>query len=348
MDPRTKKTISSDPYTVYIGVAAEDLGKDSTVLKIICPELIPNTAYGTVGAGITQNTINLKDRDGNPVSSQVTSANHLVATWEGQSNQRYPPLVREGEPVEVYKTGDQDKFYWRTSGKGRDFRTTDRLHFEIGATDPSKPGVQKDDTNTYSMWMDSDQQTVGFKTAKANGEACALFVVADLKAGTLRISDDSADPGNRIYLDTGTKTGTPIFQVNLTSGAVLKFEKDDAFIKIPKKFLVQAGDRIVIDSPLFIANVAQKGAFIINAANVAINTTKDVVITAAGVLGLNAASTKISGVLVAAVARIGNAIKGPFGSPYKNISVQNPTETPVIPATNTADVDPAGLPYKTL
>lgn len=347
METTVKKAISTNPYTVYSGVAAEDLAKDSIILQVICPELLPNTAFGTVGAGITKGTVNLKDRDGNAVSSQITSANHLVATWEGASNQRYAPLVRKGEPVEVYKTGNQDKYLWRIAGRGREFRTTDRLHFEVAATDPSKPGVAKDDTNTYSAYLDSENKKIGMKTSAANGEVTAFSMEADLAEGTFHLSDNSKDPGNRIFLDTGTKSGTPVFQVNLSSGITLKFEGDNAFMKIPGKFEIDVTERFVINSPIMVFNLEKTGSFIINAMNVAVNTAKDVVITAGGVFGLNTASSKISGLLIAAAVRSANVVKAPAGSNYTPVSIARPQEDPVKDASNTSDTDASGIPYKT-
>lgn len=339
-DPR--KVARSTPYTVHGGVAAEDIAPDSTVLQIICPELLPHTAFGTVAAGIATGNVTLKNRDGGAISSPVNTANHIVATWEGATNTRYPPMIRKGEPVEVYKVGDQDKFYWKSTGRGRSFRTTDRAVMEVGATDPTKPGVDKDDTNTYSGYLDSHNKKVGFKTSTVNGEACAFTMEADLAAGTFYISDNGSDPGNRIFLDTGSKSGVPVFQVNLASGAALKFEGDNGFIKIPKKFEISAGERIVMNSPIIAFNLTTVGTFIINAANIAINASKDIMMSASNTVGISAVSTKIAGVLIAATVRAVTVVKGAFGTPYAPVSVARPEETdPVIPI-NTADTDVSG------
>lgn len=328
-----------DPNATMAGVAAEDLDPTSDQLKIICPELMPHTTLGSVGAGITPTTISLQDRDGNPVTNQVTTANHIVATWEGASNSRYAPLVRKGEPVEIFQRANQDKFYWRSTGRGRTFRTTDRVHVEVGATDPTKPGVEKDDTNTYSMYADTANKKMGMKSSKVNGEACAFSVEMDTAAGTLHISDDSGDPGNRIFLDTGTKSGIPVLQLNLSSGAVIKLEADNGFIKIPKKFEIQAGERIVLDSPIIVLNVAQVGSVLINCATFALNSSKDAVLTVANALGINAASSKISGVLVANMVRFSKLVKGAFGSAYQGATAANPEQGDVTVPSNPADTD---------
>ena len=342
----TKKTIRNSPYTVYSGVAAEDLKEGSTLLEVICPELTPHSPFGTVGAGITQTPISLTNRDGKPISSSVTTANHLVCTWQGESNLRYPPLVRSGEPVEVFKIGNQDKFYWRTTGRGRDFRTTDRIHIEVGASDPTKPGNVKDDTNTYSGYIDSENQKMGLKNSKANKEACSFSCEFDLKKGTFHLSDDSPDPSNRIFLDTGAVSGTPAFQVNLSSGTTLKFEGEDAFIKVAGKFEIDAADRIIFNSPMTVFNLNKTGVFLINAASIAVNSAKDIVFTAGSVLGLNGVSTKVSGVLISAALRATNAVRGAFGSRYEASSVNNPEDSFAVVVDNNADTDLSGIPYK--
>lgn len=330
-------TSRTDPHITHKGFAAEDLEKKSVVLKVICPELIPNSATGTMAAGITNGSVGgLTDRDGKKLQTPYTTANHIVATWCGESNMRYPPMVRAGEPVEVFKTAGQDKYEWRTSGKGREFRTTDRIHFEIGATDPTKPGQPKNDTNTYSAYLDSDQKKVGMKTSKANGEAAAFSMEADLDAGTFHISDDGTSPSNRIFLDTGSKSGTPVFQVNLSSGVVLKMEGGNIFIKTPKMLQIDAGERIVINSPLTVFNLQKTGAIILNAASLAFNSAKETVVTAA-IMGINAASTKLSGIILATGGRIPGLGNGPVSGSYRGVSVSDPTSSSVSTPSNTPE-----------
>lgn len=330
---------------VYDGVAAEDIEDNSIVLKVICPELIPHAATGSVGAGITSTTTKLQNRDGTPITVPYTSANHIVATWEGASNMRYPPLVKKGEPVEIYKVANQDKYYWRSTGRGREYRKTDRIAFEIAAMSASDQGGEKTDDNTYSAYLDSVNKKAGFRTSKANGEAVAFKCEMDLATGTFTISDDSDSPGNRIYLDAGTSTGNPIFQVNLSTGLTLKFENENAMITVPKKLLINAGERIVFNSPLTIFNMSQVGAILLNAANIAINGAKDVIV-GGSVFGVNTASSKIGGVLVAAAGRIASLVKGPAGSSFTATTVSRPEESPTNPGSNSPDTDMSGTPYQ--
>jgi hypothetical protein len=334
---------STTPTTVYSGVAAADLAPDSTVLEIICPGITPGALEGTLDKGITTNTISLKDRTGAPITGTVTSSNHIVATWAGESNQRYPPLVRKGEPVKVERVADQDKFTWRATGSGRSFRTTDRVHFEVGATDPTKPGVEKDDTNTYSACLDSHNKVISVKSAKANGEACAFNMTADLAAGTFFVSDDTAGPGNRIYLDTGTKSGSPVFQVNISDGTAIKFQNGNIFVSAPKGVFISSKERIVFDSPLTVMNLSKAGAVIINAANIALNAASGAVITAGGVFGVNAAASKIAGMLATAALRVSSFAHGGVGGAYQPVSVGDPSTGSAVTPSNVSDEDTSNI-----
>lgn len=341
---QSSTTTRTTPKIVYEGYAAEDIEENSIILKIICPELTPHAVIGPVGAGITKGNTKLTDRDGTAITVPVTTANHIVASFDGNSNQRYPPMVRKGEQVEVYKVANQDKYKWRTSGQGRDFRKTDRIAFEIGAMPADGKGGEKSDANTYSAYLDSVNQKAGFKTSKANGEAAAFSVEFDLKAGSFTVSDDTASPGNRIHLDSGVGTGNPLFQVNLSSGLTLKFENENAMITVPKKLLINAGERIVFNSPLTIFNLSQVGAVIVNAANIALNGAKDVIVTGS-VFGVNSTASKFGGVLVAAAARITNIVKGSAGSNYTPTAINRPEESPVVPGSNSPDTNMSGAPY---
>jgi hypothetical protein len=338
--------ITLQPYVIYRGVAAEDIKPDTVDLLVVIPEITPSATSGPIAAGITQETVTLQTRSGKPISGSVTSANHLVATWDGKSNQRYPPLIRKGEAVEVWRTEGQDKYRWKATGNGRDLRATDRVHMEVGATDPSKPAAIKDDTNTYSAYLDSVNQKVGMRTSKANGEAAAFSMEADLKTGTFHLSDDNATNGNRIFLDTGATSGTPIFQVNLTSGITLKMEGEDLYLKVPGKLLASVGDRVILDSPLTIVNREQKGVILVNASSVAINAAKSFIVTAGTAIGLNAASTKIAGVLAAAKARLTTAVKAPYGQDYTASTIADQIKSPINEASNSADTDMTGTPYR--
>ena len=330
----------SSSETTYSGFAAEALAEGSTTLAVICPDLMPGAVTGGLTAGVTTSSLTVKNRDGVAIGGSVKSSNHIIATWEGDPNKRRPGMVAKGEPVKLIKRANQDKYTWAETGLGRSMRTHDVLHMEIGASDPSKPGGTKDDTNTYSCVMDSVNKIATFKTSKANGEAVAWNATFDMAKGVFYISDDTKSPGNRIYLDTQT----PMFQVNLHDGTTLQLNNGNGFIKIPKGFQIDAGERIVFNAPLVVLNVAQVGSVIINCAYFAVNSAKDIILNAANVFGVKAVASKImGGVLVAAGIRVSTFAKGSVGAAYTASEVADPTVGEASTPSNNPDTDDSNL-----
>ncbi len=331
-------------YNVSRGIAAEDLAADSIILKIISPTYTPGALKGDVGASITNLNLSLKDRDGNSIITDSTTSNHIVATWEGSSNMKTPPLIRKGEPVEFFKLADQDKYYWRATGRGSVFRKTDRIHVEVSATNPDSPGEENNDTNTYSAYLDSDRKKVGFKTSKKNGEAVGVAAEFDLNNGTFVLTDDSGDTNNRIFMDSGKVSGVPVIQMNLNNGSMIKLEGENLIIKVKGKILISSSERIILDAPILLMNIKKAGAFIVNAASIALNATGDIVQSASGVIGLNSVGTKVSGFLAAGATRLESLTKGSAGSSYSPSEISDPVMGGVSSSSNSPDTTPGGNP----
>jgi hypothetical protein len=215
--------------------------------------------------------------------------------------------------------------------------------FQVSATDPTKPGTANDDTNSYTAYLDSHSKKVGFKTSSVNGEAVGMAVEADLDNGTFCITDNGKSPGNRIYLDTGAKSGSPKFQVNIQSGATFLFDNEHCIIKVPKGIIIQSGERVVIDSPLTVLNIAKTGSVIINAGSFALNTVSDAVFAVGGVIGLNAIATKVMGTLVSGATRVAKLAKGSLGGAYQPVTLSDPLEGSVSNANNSSDIDTSNI-----
>jgi len=338
------RTTHTAPVSVYRGVAVEDLKPGSKILKISCPELLMGVTAGSVDAGIAKGAVSLRNRDNKPISAQITSANHIVAVWDGQSNQQTPPQIKRGEAVDVLKQRDTDKFTWSSAGLGRDVRRTDAHVIEVAARNTKSTETKElDDTNSYGVRIDSENKIIMLKTSKDNGEVCAFNATFNTATGEFYLSDDSESPGNRIYLNVGANGGTPIFQVNLKSGTTLNFAGDNGSIVVKDKLEIKAGKRIVIDSPLFVLNVAKAGSVIINAANVAINASGSAVLAAAA-LGLNGA-TKVKGAFLAASAKISSLSKGAVTGGYDGVAVGDPIKGQPSTPGNSPDTDTSGSQY---
>ena len=358
---QTQHATKDTPYTVYPGTAAQDIELDSQILKVICPDLLPHTTQGDVAPGMATSTVSLNTPSGNKTTADVTIVNHFVATWDGDPYMRHPPMVRRGEPVELFRRSNQDKWYWRATGRGRNFRTTDRMYCEISATSTNSPnpntnpsqtadGVKNDDT-TYSFYMDSVTKKIGFKTSSVNGEACRFSGEFDLASGMWSITDNPGDTagsdsgsgdGNRIFMDTGSKSGTPVFQVNNSKGTTIKFQGEDCYIKVPKRLFVDIGERAILNSPITFLNRDTVGYVFVKARSIVVETAKDITAKIGGVLGIDVSSTKITGDLIVGRIRAISFIKGVVGSLYKSSTCAPADTAGVTVVDNAADTNYSG------
>lgn len=340
----------SSPYSVYQGVAAADIELDSMLLYVICPELMPHTTTSDLAPGKTTGTITTTGRSGAPINTKITTANHLEATWDGADFMRYPPMIRKGEPVEVFQRLDQDKLSWRSSPYGRMSRKTDRLCFEVSATGENMDAA-KTDSGSYSVELNSINQTLSVRTSTANGEATGFRLGVDMKKGTWFATDNQdenvADTANRVFMDTGAVSKTPTYQINLNSGIAVRMVKKDMHVTIPGKLFINIADRMVLNVPLMVLNPEKPGNIIANVIGLSIKATKDVVLTASGVLGVNVASSKFSGIVVANGFRGLNFVTGAVGSLFNGVSIGNVPQGTPVDGKNSPDTDVSGSGDKT-
>jgi len=311
------------PYSVFEGYAAEDLGDSTTIIKFVSEDILPSSINGDIAAGVTDSVINLKDHAGNPITKKISTSNHLPATWMGGSNRHSPPLIRKGEPLEIIQYHGQDKYFWRETGMGGTYRTTDRIYLELSSTDPKKPGVVSDDTNRWILYADTDKKKFGIRTSIANGEVGKFHIEGDLTAGTFTLTDGEGDDSNNVVFDTGADSGVPIFSVSLGEKASFQMTNQDLMINIPRKFIVKSGERVLFDSPLTVFNESRKGSIIFNALNMALNATSSLVITSS-VFSAIVSATKLMGTTVLDKLRVSKFGKGPVGSAPSPVSVGDP------------------------
>ena len=229
--------------TMYLGRAAEDLTLTGTELKVIIPELTPSALSGTFAAGTTESKVELKNLTGGTITASPTSANHIIAVWEGTSNMAYPPSIKKGEMVEVIKYGDSDRYYWNEKGRDRNLRQLDRFRLETSAS----PNLNeaKNDSNTYFIELNGISGSFTIKTSKANGEPFAYVIQIDAKKGTVLISDDAGDTPNRIFLDSGANGGTPCVQLNNSKNSTISLLGEDIIISAPRDIMLNAARQIV-------------------------------------------------------------------------------------------------------
>lgn len=347
----TERLTHSNAYTMYPAIAAKDIVRDAILLYVICPELMPHAITGDLAAGKTTGSVTAQGRDGAVVNTQFTSANYIEATWEGQDFVRYPPMVKAGEAVEIYKRPGQDKWTWRSTKEGRMSRTTDRLCFEVSAA-PNNTSGSKTDNMTYSFEMNSIDQTITMRTSKANGEGAAFRFGANLKKGTWFATDDQDEnndkTANRFFLDTGAVSKTPTYQINLNTGICLRMVKKDFHLDVPGKAFINIKDRLIIGSPIIMFNPEKAGAFIGKFTSVGWKVSKDFVADVGGVFGVNSKSVKFAGPVIAAGFRGAAFMYGALGGLFRAATLGNAEAGSVSEPGNGADMNVSGSGDKAL
>lgn len=321
-------------YTVYLGKAAADLDTSGTTLKVIVPELTPAALSGTFAPGTTPTTVQMTNISGGAVSGSVTTANHIIAVWEGTSNHAYPPSIKAGEQVQVVQYGDSDRYYWREMGRDRELRKLDHLRLEVSAT-PSA-NAAKSDTNTYFIELDAIGGVVQIKTSKTNGEPFAYCIKLDAKNGNLVISDDTPGTPNRIYLDSGANGGVPKIILNNAQLASISLIGPDIIINAPRDIMQTAGRQIIERTPLA---TMSWNIGMISGTTLGIAESSSMVVTTptSNVIG----NTKVTGMAVATAMRAGAYYVGALGSTPTMPSTAPVSGTGTV-GTNTADTQIPG------
>lgn len=317
----------------YIGSVLEDLDPDSGTLKVFCADLLPAATQGSFGAATTSATVTLQDDAGVATSSESTVANHIVAEWWGDRWTSRPPIMRVAEQVTIFHFHDADKWYWLPLGRDRHLRQTDELRLEISAT--AEKNSAKTDSNTYSVVVSSVGKYVHFKTSKALGEPYAYVFKIDTENGTISLTDDDGEYGNRIVIVSKDRT----VHLNNGEGTAVILSGKDILQYAPRDHITRADRQIVLDSPIITLNKSQVGVVVINGAQMAINMATDIVFTAAR-FGVSAVS-KFFGKVVAGQMRASSYAAGDLGAGYKP-PTSDPGHGTATQATNVSDVDVSG------
>ena len=286
----------------YIGRVVEDLDPNDTELKVSSPNLTP-AMTGRLAASDERVSVEIPGPDGSISTDTATTANYIVAKWWGVNQQSLPPLVKVGEQVGVFQTGDTEGYYWESLGRDARLRQIDRYRLEVSA-DPKRL-TEKTDDNTYTFVVDPSSKMVSIKTSKANGELYTYTLTIDAQNSFITLQDNE---GNRVYIDSVAQ----VVQLNNAAKAVVRLDKQDIVIDAPRDITIRSGRQLVLKTNTLTFQVA--GAFVISAAGMTIDAAKGLYFKGR-TLGVSAAM-KIQGVIVATAARLGKVVYGSVGGSY--------------------------------
>ena len=290
----------------YLGRVAEPLKDKTVTIPVIVPELTPNLS-GSFGGSSERDTARTKNpQTGVETQSTVTLANHIVATWFGTSNRRWPPYVQRGEQVFIYQFGDNDHYYWDTIGRDPETRQLERYRLEIGNT--QTPNQEKTEENTYYFELDSVGKRVRIRTSASDGEPFLYEFTIDTANGAVTLLDSK---GNRIFMDSQENQ----IQMNNADGTVVNLNKVDMTLAAPRDIMLRAGRQIVTQSPVLTGlHKENDGVVRISTKGVSIDAS-DAVAIDSSVFGVQA-DTKINGNFVTGPMRATSYSTGGPGSPY--------------------------------
>jgi hypothetical protein len=188
---------SNNNWDIYIGVAAVDKELDSRILKVYVKELAP-FFVGALEDKITPEEYKFfDDISGTDSFGDTTSTNTITAEWFSlETNRVFPPDIRKGEQVFVFKLRDNDLYYWFSMGRDDNLRRLE-LH-RIAISDDIACQKELDETNTYYFELDTLYgKRIRLVTNKSDGEDFKYEITIDAKNDFIVLKDDI---GNEILL----------------------------------------------------------------------------------------------------------------------------------------------------
>ena len=188
--------VESSNMHEYMGRAAADKEQDSRELLVYPSEFLPFTS-GELKAVEVDNEVDNKGSKG--YQGTVKTTNILKCIYrDNLSNRAFPPDIRKGEEVIIFNYGDDNTWYWRSSGRNDNARRTETYRIEISG---SLDYVGKnDDDNTYFFEMDTRRShRIRISTSKQDEEKYRYLFAFDVDRNSIFLGDDA---GNQFFVDS--------------------------------------------------------------------------------------------------------------------------------------------------
>lgn len=183
---------SSQMRLISVGYVAENKLRSTNEVEISLSEIHP-FVNGELVAGITEESVDCIDSNGQSLTFKVKTSNTIRATWKGDGTNRYnSPDVRRAEMVNVYQFGDTDKYYWTAVAMpGVNTRKLETVtHVYSNTTDESQTELTAE--NSWSDEVNTHDGHWTRKTSKSNGEKHAYTQQINAKeSNVVLIADDA-------------------------------------------------------------------------------------------------------------------------------------------------------------
>ena len=235
---------------VAIGVVAanyelyDENGKLNRVIKVTPTEWL-NMRDGELTDNPQSMTFKSQDAQGNETQGGFITNNAVPATWfPAGSNRMTPPTVRRGMRVELFRSGDAAKFYWRYMGLDDNLMKLETFIWGISAhTQEQNMGetMELNPENMYWFEISSHSKKIAMQTSKANGEPFRYEQFFDLETGEFMLTDDV---GNFINLISKAK----LIHLQNGDGSFLKVDRKDVKAYAPQNIEGRADKDIKLDA----------------------------------------------------------------------------------------------------
>lgn len=256
----------------YFGYAICDKEENSRELKVYCPDLLPMHT-GSLNATQAQAYIKNSTYAGN-----ITEANYITCTYRDDTADHYafPPDIRKGEQVRVYKLADSEQYYWASCGRTEGNRRTETHRIAISGTLDNDSVL--DDNNSYYIELDTRRShSITITTNKADGETYKYQLKIDADKHQVYLGDDV---GNGLLIQSDVPSVT---MTNKSGSTIQVTDADmDMTCKGNQNVYVKGNVEQVVDKNL---HVTCKG-------NVTIECEGNVAIKSKGAISLES-KTKI-------------------------------------------------------
>lgn len=157
--------------------------------------------------------------NGEVVQDKLVTDGNVTAIWLPHgSNRVTAPDVQPGERVEVWRVGDEDKYYWTEMGLDDDLRRLETIVIAISGSPATSENKTIGDGDWYFVEWSSHKKHLVMSNSKANGEVVQYVAKFDFGGGTFSIADDLE---NSFVLDSINK----LFMMINTDKSMFKIDK---------------------------------------------------------------------------------------------------------------------------
>lgn len=225
-------------FSLYFGIVLEDKLPNADTIQVELTELTP-----FVDDNVEAKSDMVKVGDSKTESYEnIEVTNSIEAEYFSLiTNRRYPPDVKKGEQVLIFRYADSKKYYWYPIGRDDRLRKLERYTISVSNNVSTPDGLS--DGNCYTIDLDTlYNKHILLRTSKSAGEPFQYVIDIDAAKSTIHICDDA---NNQILLDSNV----PRILLSNSEGAFVDVAKRNVVITALDDIILKAGRQIITDSP---------------------------------------------------------------------------------------------------